>query len=60
MVRVQGICDSMAISECPVCTFHIAVQQALSLGDVIVCPDCGARLKVAKVYPPVFEAIGEE
>ena len=50
----------MAISECPVCTFHISLEQVLSIGDVMICPDCGARLKLVKDYPPVFEATGED
>jgi len=49
----------MAISECPVCTFHIALEPGLLVGEAITCPDCGTRLKLVKDFPPVFESIGE-
>jgi len=48
----------MAISECPACTYHIQVESNLREGDVITCPDCGARLRMAKNYPPIFEIVG--
>ncbi len=50
----------MAVSECPVCTFHIAVGQNMQQGDAMQCPDCGAPLKLINLYPPIFEKIGEE
>ena len=46
----------MAISECPVCTCHIPIAD-MREGSVILCPDCGARLKLVKVSPPIFEEI---
>jgi lysine biosynthesis protein LysW len=49
----------MAISECPECTFHIALPPSLEVGQVIKCPDCGARLKLVSLYPPLFERAGE-
>ncbi len=55
--RGMGI---MAISECPSCTFHIAVQSNMEEGDVMKCPDCGAMLKLAKASPPVFELASKE
>jgi lysine biosynthesis protein LysW len=50
----------MAVSECPECTFHIPMPPDLQVGDVLECPDCGTRLKVKSVYPPIFEVAGEE
>ena len=55
----EGLDDKMAISECPACTFHIALEPGLSVGDAIDCPDCGARLKLVKDFPPVFAIVGE-
>lgn len=49
----------MAISECPKCTFHIPLGSNMQEGDVIACPDCGSQLKLVSLYPPLFEAIGE-
>ncbi|MCX8198205.1 MAG: lysine biosynthesis protein LysW [Candidatus Micrarchaeota archaeon] len=49
----------MAISECPACTYHIALPPGLKEGEAMVCPDCGARIKLAKIYPPVFELVEE-
>ena len=49
----------MAIAECPSCTFHIADAANMGIGDVVECPDCGARLRLAKNYPPVFELLGD-
>ncbi|MEM4348227.1 MAG: hypothetical protein QXN37_01515 [Candidatus Anstonellaceae archaeon] len=49
----------MTVSECPVCTFHIPASN-LQQGDIINCPDCGARLRLAKAYPPIFEELPSE
>ncbi|MEM2138205.1 MAG: hypothetical protein QW568_03910 [Candidatus Anstonellaceae archaeon] len=50
----------MSVSECPACTFHIALEAGLEVGDVMQCPDCGARLKLARAFPPVFELADRE
>ncbi|MCX6772898.1 MAG: lysine biosynthesis protein LysW [Candidatus Micrarchaeota archaeon] len=50
----------MAISECPSCTFHIPIESNMQEGDVIECPDCGAKLKLVSLMPPLFEEIKEE
>ncbi len=50
----------MAISECPACTFHIPLSSSMGEGDVMECPDCGARLKLVSLSPPIFEEIKEE
>jgi len=50
----------MAISECPVCTFHIPLPDGMSEGEEMICPDCGAGLKLVKRNPPIFEEIREE
>ena len=49
----------MAISECPVCTFHIPVESGMQEGDQMECPDCGALLKLVSLSPPLFERAGE-
>jgi len=48
----------MAISECPECTFHLQLEEGVEVGQVINCPDCGARIKLVKDFPPVFELVG--
>lgn len=50
----------MAISECPECTFHIQLEDGAELGQIILCPDCGEKLKLVSVNPPIFEAVKEE
>ena len=50
----------MAVSECPECTFHIQLEEGIEVGQVIACPDCGAKIKLVKEFPPVFALIGEE
>ena len=50
----------MAVSECPSCTFHIALPPDAEEGMVMECPDCGALIKLVKIMPPVFELVGEE
>ena len=50
----------MAISECPVCTFHIPLPSSMAEGDAMECPDCGAHLKLVSLSPPLFEEIKEE
>ena len=50
----------MAISECPLCTFHIPIDSSMAEGDVVQCPDCGASLKLASITPPLFEMLKED
>ncbi|MCX8195213.1 MAG: lysine biosynthesis protein LysW [Candidatus Micrarchaeota archaeon] len=51
----------MSISECPVCTYHIALPQYMKEGDEMPCPDCGAFLRLVSLSPPIFKEIkGEE
>lgn len=49
----------MAISECPECTFHIILPPGLQEGEVMVCPDCGAEIKLVQAFPPIFELVKE-
>jgi uncharacterized paraquat-inducible protein A len=58
MMRV-GSGDHMAVSECPECTFHIALPSSLMEGETLDCPDCGAHLRLLQVYPPIFEKTEE-
>jgi lysine biosynthesis protein LysW len=60
MPETAGLRIFMAISECPSCTFHIALEAGLEVGDAIKCPDCGARLKLTRIFPPVFEIADKE
>jgi len=50
----------MAVSECPECTFHIQLEEGIEVGQVISCPDCGAKIKLVKNFPPVFALAGGE
>ena len=49
----------MAVSECPVCTFHIQLEEGIEAGHVMKCQDCGALIKLVQDAPPVFEPAGE-
>jgi lysine biosynthesis protein LysW len=50
----------MAVSECPECTFHIQLEEGMEVGQVISCPDCGAKIKLVNAFPPVFARAGGE
>jgi len=50
----------MAVSECPLCTFHIALPPDAEEGMVIGCPDCGGIIRLVKIMPPVFEPVEKE
>lgn len=50
----------MAISECPACTFHLSFPSSMQEGDAMECPDCGAKLKLVSLSPPIFNEIKEE
>ena len=50
----------MAVSECPECTFHIQLEEGIEVGQVMNCPDCGARIKLVGDSPPVFALAGGE
>ena len=52
--------NNMAISECPSCTYHIALPSNLEEGSVLQCPDCGEMLKLVSIFPPIFEQMKEE
>lgn len=45
----------MAESECPECAGHITPRPGLEEGEVITCPDCGAKLEVKSVTPFILE-----
>ncbi len=42
---------AMADSECPECAGHIIPRPGIEAGEVISCPDCGAKLEVKSVSP---------
>jgi len=49
----------MADSECPDCAGHISPRPGIESGEVISCPDCGAKLEVKSVSPFVLEKAPE-
>jgi len=50
----------MGLSECPECTYHIPIQKNMKKGDIIICPDCSARLKIISLDPLIFESLEQE
>ena len=41
----------MAEAECPKCAGHIAPRPNLEVGEILACPDCGAKLEVKSLSP---------
>jgi alpha-aminoadipate/glutamate carrier protein LysW len=46
----------MANAECPECAGAIGLAANTEVGEVLSCPDCGARLEVRSVNPPELAA----
>ena len=38
-------------ANCPECAAEIALQPGTEVGEIIVCPDCGADLEVTSIDP---------
>jgi len=34
---------------------HIPLPPSLQVGEAIACPECGAMLRLASIFPPIFE-----
>ncbi len=47
---------SMTNGECPDCAGQIALAANTEVGEILTCPDCGARLEVKSVNPPSLAA----
>ncbi len=41
----------MAEAECPECAGHIVPRPNLEVGEILACPDCGAKLEVKSITP---------
>ena len=41
----------MAESECPECAAHLTPRPGLEVGEIVQCPDCGAKLEVKSLSP---------
>lgn len=42
----------MANAECPDCAGAVSLAANTEVGEILSCPDCGARLEVKSVAPP--------
>lgn len=42
----------MANAECPECAGAVSLAANTEAGEILSCPDCGARLEVRSVNPP--------
>ena len=42
----------MANTECPECAGAVSLAANTEVGEILSCPDCGARLEVKSVSPP--------
>lgn len=41
------------MSRCSECDAEIKIS-TMTVGEVVVCPDCGAELELVEADPPVF------
>ena len=41
----------MAESECPDCAAHLTSRPGIEVGEIVSCPDCGAKLEVKSLTP---------
>jgi len=49
----------MITCECPLCYADIDLS-GYEENDIIECPECGAKLEIVSLTPPVLEEIPEE
>lgn len=42
----------MAGAECPECAGSVNLKEGAESGEIVACPDCGARLEIVSVSPP--------
>lgn len=45
----------MSTASCPECAAEITLQAGTIVGEILVCPDCGADLEVTSLEPPSLE-----
>ncbi len=38
-------------AQCPECEGEVPVESGVLLGEILVCPDCGAELEVTTLSP---------
>jgi len=48
--------DGMGNAECPECAGILSLAPNTEAGEIMSCPDCGARLEVRSVNPPQLAA----
>lgn len=41
--------------QCPECAAVLTLAPDLEVGEIVLCPDCGAELEVRSVNPPILE-----
>ena len=46
----------MANAECTECAGQITLAPNTEVGEILTCPDCGTRLEVRSVNPPLLAA----
>jgi alpha-aminoadipate carrier protein LysW len=42
-------------ASCPECAAEITLSADTVVGEILVCPDCGADLEVISLEPPTLE-----
>ena len=42
-------------TNCPECIAEITLENDTIVGEIIVCPDCGADLEVISLEPPELD-----
>lgn len=41
--------------ECPECAGELSLPPDVEVGEIVVCPDCGAELEVRSLNPILLE-----
>lgn len=39
------------MAQCPECEGDVPIDAGVVIGEILVCPDCGAELEVASLTP---------
>jgi len=45
----------MSTVMCPECEAEIILEDGTEVGEILVCPDCGADLEVMSLDPPKLD-----
>lgn len=45
----------MSTASCPECAAEISLEVGTVVGEILICPDCGADLEVISLEPPSLE-----